>query len=1099
MPAATQVITSFLGGEISQFAQGRYDRPDYRTSMRSCLNSFPAEIGPWTRRPGTKYGGHTRRGVPGRVMKFDFEQAAPITLELTDGKMRFRSGTTLIKTNDQVAIVSISTAQPAVVQTAAAVPWQTGDELIFPIAAALLDNRQFIATKIDTTHFSIADAITGIGIDGSLIGPLAVGAAVARIQEVTTPYTGGSWSQIRAVQAETTDILICNGVKPQALTVQMPSATTGSNPIFSLADCVFNDGPYLDPFDDGVEVTPSALDGNITLALAFQSYSATQSYPKGALVSSASINYISLVDANEGNTPASSPSAWAVTSVTTAINDGQGFLGSDIGRLVRLFSEPPYWLIGSIYGIGSVVSYNPSGEPGAATYWQSLTASNTGHAPGSDLANWELVPSGAAIWSWGKITGLSNILDPALAGSSSIGNMTGGGGITAPFDGVFSQPAIASAGASAVGASAPAGTIITIASFVGKNYSVSGAQKIQQATVYPSNDSGFSFGTYVIAGTGYPFSPTITFNLRGSNALPGAPSAGTLLGSSGGVPNSFSAVNIISNDQASTWNYVWIEMVATAPIGAGFASAWNISNVIGQISFYKPPGTGIGTGCTVEILGPALLYTAPVVTWRLGVFSDTTGWPTCGVYNDGRLYLGGAVGNRFDASVANGIKDGTINFAPTNQFGAVAASNGISYVFNSDGVNPIQWMVPDLQGIIMGTQAGEWLVQAPTAGPIAPANITARNVTHHGSANIQPCRTEHTTIFVQRFAKKLLEYFPDVYSGKFSAPNLADKAEHLSAKGVAELAYTSAVTPILWGRDTLGALFGITYKRDSLSSAQPPTFYGWHPHSLGSGRVIESICSGPSVGGDLDALTMVTNDAATGVRHVEVLTDAQDELSDLADAWFLDDAVVPTSPTPIVVSNPNYPYGGITLNGLWHLNGKTVQVFAGGLDCGDLGEGTITDFVVTNGSVSIAYGDAVGVGAGRGLFTSDFVATNPPFVVGFTYNSDGQVVRLIAQADTGARNGPALGAPSRTHRAALKFVNSKGVSIGGNFDRLYPCLFRASINSPRDLPVLSTYTGIFFDQVKDDFTYDDSLCWRISRPFPATVTAVAVNLRTEDM
>ena len=146
------------------------------------------------------------------------------------------------------------------------------------------------------------------------------------------------------------------------------------------------------------------------------------------------------------------------------------------------------------------------------------------------------------------------------------------------------------------------------------------------------------------------------------------------------------------------------------------------------------------------------------------------------VYNDGRLYLGGAIANRFDACVSNGIVGGTVNFAPTDQYGVVAGNNAISYTFNSNGVNPILWMEPDLQGIKAGTQAGEWLIQAPTAGPIAPANITARNVTNHGSTNIQPVRTEHTTVFIQRFAEKLLEYFPDVFSGKFSAPNLADKA-----------------------------------------------------------------------------------------------------------------------------------------------------------------------------------------------------------------------------------------------------------------------------------------------------------------------------------
>jgi len=109
----------------------------------------------------------------------------------------------------------------------------------------------------------------------------------------------------------------------------------------------------------------------------------------------------------------------------------------------------------------------------------------------------------------------------------------------------------------------------------------------------------------------------------------------------------------------------------------------------------------------MEILGPALLYTQPITTWRLGAYSNTTGWPTCGTYYEGRIWLGGAIPNRFDACVSNGIEGGTINFAPTDQFGAVAANNGISYTLNSDSVNPMYWLQGEEKGITIDPQAGE--------------------------------------------------------------------------------------------------------------------------------------------------------------------------------------------------------------------------------------------------------------------------------------------------------------------------------------------------------------------------------------------------------
>jgi hypothetical protein len=1150
MASSSYAIPNFSGGEISAFAQGRFDRPDYKVSMRVCLNSFPNEIGAWIRRPGTQYGSHTRGGAAGRVVEFAFSESAPITLEFTDGYVRFRNGSTLIPTNDGVAVVAVSTATPAVVQTSAATPWVTGNTLIFPGASTpLLENRQFTATMIDTTHFALADALTGTPIDGAALGALAARTIAFRVQEIVTPYTGGAWSDIRPVQAETTDILLAASIAPQALTVTLPIVTpTGGYPVFAMAPATFNDGPYLDPFTNGVQATPNATSGVISITLAFPAYSAAVAYAKGSFVTDSSVNYVSLADQNVGNTPSGGAPWWATTSASAAINGGQGFLGTDIGRLVRLFSEPPVWLIGSTYAAGAVVSYNPSAQPGESTYWQSLTSSNTGNAPGADLTNWQIIAQGAAIWSWGRIVSLTNIINPALSGSLNSGNMTFGGGLAGAFDGVFAQ----AASASATSATATGGIInpdafvpsVTLSSFVGKNYSGASDQKIQQATIYPSSDQGFiGFTAQNVIGT---LTIVTTLNLRGKATAPASSSDGTLLGTSGAIPDTFSAVNIVSSDQSTAWAYVWAEQVTvvTAPEGTA-AVNYSLTNYIGQLSFFNPPGSAAtDTGVNVEILGPALLYTAPVLTWRLGVYSNTTGYPTCGMYHDGRLWLAGAVDNRFDASVSNGIVGGTVNFAPTDQYGAVSEAAGISEVLNSDTVNPILWMKPDLQGIIMGTKAAEFLVFAPTSGPLADNNISAHQVTSIGSEAVEPRRTDHTLIFIKRFGRKLMEYFADVYSGKFTAPNLADRAQHIVRTGVEEIAYTDAVTPVIWGRNADLSWFGISYKRDTLLTSQGPTYAAWHRHALGSGRGVESLCAGPSVDGELDTVTLVTNDTTTNIRHVELLTDTMDELTPLADAWFLDDAVNPSSTSTTSVGSTGFPYGGLTINGLWHLNGKTVQVFAGGLDCGDYGTQTLTaysstttyaagaqvtyagvnyvslqagnagqspllgspwwsllftDYVVANGSITVPYGDGVSWGPGRGLFTAAFAAALPlsQIVVGFTYNSDGQIVRPVAQADTGARAGPAFGKIERGHSYAIKLVTSCGLAYGRDFNHLAPVNTKFNGNGAPLAP-LNTFTGTSVDSNNDDYQRDDSPCWRVSRPWPVNITAIGGFLGTQD-
>lgn len=719
MGGATYAIPNFLGGEISQFAQGRFDRPDYRVSLNVCLNSFPNEVGTWIRRPGTAFAGTSRSGAPARIIKFDFAQASAVTLEFTDGKLRFRSGAVLITGNDPQVVVAISAANPAVVQMTTAVTWATGDIAMLPGASTpLLENRQFILTKIDTTHFSLSDPLTGAAIDGSSLGALVAGATIARVQEVSTVYVSGSWSNLRAVQAETTDVLLAPKYPPQALTVTtLP--TTGVKPVFAITPAIFNDGPYLDPPTNGAQITPSALSGLITLTLTFAAYSATTAYPKGALVIAASINYVSLSDQNVGNTPVSSPLFWAATSAAAAINNGLGFLGTDVGRLVRLFSEPQLWNSATGYLAGNTVTYNPSGQPGASTYWQAQTTV-TGSNPGADLTNWKIIPQGAAIWSWGKITALSNVIDRLLAGSVNIGDMFLFGGVNAPFDGVFSQNSSQSAVKQIVGGFAPSGVPVTIAGFVGKKYSAS-PQKIQQVTVYPPSDTGFGQNAFTIGGVNNVLFPFFTLNLRAKQSAPVSSSDGALLGTLS-FSGSSQTTTLISNDQTTLWNYVWVELIQTTTPGGVGASSYVVDILIGQISFFSPTtSAAASTACTLEILGSPLLYAQPVRTWRLGVYSDTTGWPTCGCYDDGRLWLGGAISNRFDASRSNGIVPGSslVDFAPTDPYGVVAPDNGISETINADSSNPLFWMKPDLQGILIGTQAGEFLILAPTSGSIA--------------------------------------------------------------------------------------------------------------------------------------------------------------------------------------------------------------------------------------------------------------------------------------------------------------------------------------------------------------------------------------------
>lgn len=1058
MANSTYERFNFLGGEISLLAQGRIDREQYITSMNVCFNGHPVESGAWVRRPGTAHAYITRGAAAGRVMRFDFQASTPYTIETTDGFMRFRVGQRLANTNDAQTVSAISTANPAVAQTAAATGWASGNTVVFPTNGnGNLDNRQFLITTVDGTHFSLQDPITGANIDGSTLGPFVSG-TVARVQELTTPYTLGSWAQIRIIQAETTAVLLAPAQQPQILTVPtLPGPATDA--LFSLATVVFLDGPYLDPPTNGAQVTPGGKTGIVTLALTFPAYDATKAYKVGDFVASGGVNYESLVDQNLNNTPVSSPSDWAAVSAGAAINNGQGWLGTDVGRLVRLFSEPALWVAATSYTTGNTVSYNPGQIPGASTYWTAL-ANSTGVVPGSNLSSWSLLPTNqAAIWSWGRIVSLANQISQTVSGVSNIGNMTGGGGLAAAFDGITSQPTSACA------------NLPSVSGWVGRHFG-GGAQAIGSVTVYPSNDANF-VGLFLGARPG----SVITINLYAKNTAPASATDGTLIGTSGPFTDGPTAVTIQSMSVAS-WNYVWVNIVT----GSTTACA--------ELQFFNPAGTGSGSAVELEILGPALLYTNPCITWRLGVYSGTTGYPTCGCYHEGRIWLGGAVANRFDASVSNGIVGNTINFAPTDQYGTVGSANGISEVLNSDGVNPISWMIPDLQGVIMGTLAGEWLIQPLAAGAMAPNNIAARPIPKIGCANIQPVRTEHTAIFVHRYRRKLMEGFADVYSGKFSAPNLSRWAMHITKPMVAELAYTDAITPTVWARNDDGSWFGVVYKRDALTTTQEPTYAGFFRNSLGSSRIVTSICSGPSVGGTRDALTMVTKDVATGYYNVEILTDVLDEGSTLTQAAYFDNAISPSYTTTTNTPSAGAPYGGLTCYGLWHLNGSVVAAWISGLDCGN--------YTVSNGSIFVPYGDGISAGTGAGLFTAAYYVANSVAVIGFDFNSDGQPVEPASPQESGARSGPALGKKQRNHYIMARLEGTQGISFGAALDStLKPAIFKQANGTP--YLVNQQFTGIFRDQFTCDYDFGVKIAWRVNRGYIANIAAMGAAIESQDI
>ncbi len=110
-----------------------------------------------------------------------------------------------------------------------------------------------------------------------------------------------------------------------------------------------------------------------------------------------------------------------------------------------------------------------------------------------------------------------------------------------------------------------------------------------------------------------------------------------------------------------------------------------------------------------------------------------------------------------------------------------------------------------------------------------------------------------------------------------------------------------------------------------------------------------------------------------------------------------------------------------------------------------------------------------------------------PCVIGYNYQSQGQLCRPQMAADVGARTGPGFAKKRKTNKYGINLVNSLAVRVGLSFDKTNPVPMISPLG--KSLPYLSTFSGIARETLDDDFTYNSMLCWQTTRPYPATVVA----------
>lgn len=537
------------------------------------------------------------------------------------------------------------------------------------------------------------------------------------------------------------------------------------------------------------------------------------------------------------------------------------------------------------------------------------------------------------------------------------------------------------------------------------------------------------------------------------------------------------------------------------------------------------------THVTATISGPNASAGTATVNWRLGLYSATTGYPSCVVFHEDRLGFAGAgaAPQRFDLSNSSDYE----NFAPTAAAGTTAANYAIAFSLNANDVNVIRWMTSDEKGLLIGTVAGEWVARPSVQSEaMSPTNINAKKATSYGSDNIQAVQIGKATIFVQRAGKKFREmtYFYD--ADGFLAPDLTLLSEHITKSGVTQLAYMKEPFPILWAVRNDGALIGMSYERD-LDSVK----VGWHRHIIGgvsdaagTDAIVESIAVIPSADATADTLWMIVKRRINGAtkRYVEFLTPFFNQDIEQKDAFFVDCGLTYDDPktitgisqaaTAVVTSAAHgYSNGDLVLLsdilGMEELNGNTYTVANAAANTFELSGvdssgyeayvsgGEARKYVTNISGLSHLEGQTVSIladGAARpdatvssGAITLTYRATTVQ--IGLGYESDGQILRVEA----GAADGTALGKNRKISEVGIQFDRSLGLKIGIDFDNLDSIVFRETSDPLTRATAL--FTGIVRQTIESDFNFENQLCWRQAQPLPSTILSLSPQLVTQDL
>lgn len=354
---STSIKSGFNTGEVSGLMYGRisdFDR--MKSAVATSLNGIPLIEGGWARRPGTGYCDETRFALKkARIVRFKYSTSTSYAIEFGDQYVRFKKNRAPVH-DLELTITGITNGFPAVVTYTGTDPSDDDDiDIVGVTGMDVINGRRFRIQNVNaganTFELHEVDSAGGVTpVNAVDFGTYASGGLAKRVYTLATPYLEADLFSLKFSRFAD-KLYVFHSDYPEATLNRFADNNWTHTPL------TFVDGPYLP-----VNKTTTTLAASVA-------------------------------------TPGAGRTITA--SSTVGINDGLGFLATDVGRYIRLKGGAS-----SVWGYMLITGYTSStqvtatiinsvGTTTAATTWRmGLLSDTTGYSDTGTFSGDRLILGG---------------------------------------------------------------------------------------------------------------------------------------------------------------------------------------------------------------------------------------------------------------------------------------------------------------------------------------------------------------------------------------------------------------------------------------------------------------------------------------------------------------------------------------------------------------------------------------------------------------------------------------------------------------------------------------------------------------------------------